>query len=122
MGRQIGFAVADPDTDALLGSLGVMDISDGSAEIGYWSHRDARGRGAMSEAVRLVVDLARRSDGDGLGLRRLLLRAAEGNSASRRVATAAGFQQVGVDHSASRRGDGAWSDDVRYELLTGLQS
>jgi RimJ/RimL family protein N-acetyltransferase len=122
LGRQLGLAVADPDSDALLGSLGVMDISDGSAEIGYWSHPDARGRGAMSEAVQLVVDLARRSDEDGLGLRRLLLRAAVDNTASRRVATSAGFQQVGVDHSASRRGDGAWSDDVRYELLTGTTS
>lgn len=120
VGRQLGFAVADPHTGLLLGSLGVAGIAEGSAEIGYWSHPSARGRGVMSEAVRLVVDVARRgSDEGGLGLRRLLLRAAVDNTASRRVATAAGFQEVGVEHAVSRRGDGAWSDDVRYELLTG---
>ena len=117
LGRQLVFAVADPDTSELLGSLGVMGIADGSAEIGFWSHPDARGRGVMSEAVRLAVDVAfRRADG-GLGLRRLLLRSGVDNTASRRVAEVAGFSQVGIEHAVERLGDGSWSDQVRYELL-----
>jgi len=118
LGGQLGFAVADPATDELLGSLGVMGIADGSAEIGYWSHPAARGRGVMTEAVRAATTFALRpADDGGLGLRRLLLRASAGNSASRQVATSAGFQQTGLEHAVTQLGDGSWADDVRYELL-----
>jgi RimJ/RimL family protein N-acetyltransferase len=121
LGRQVGFAVADPHTDELLGSLGVMDITDGSAEIGYWTHPDARGRGVMSEAVSLAAALALKEPAQGgLGLRRLLLRASGGNSASRQVASVAGFQQTGVEHAVTRLGDGVWADDVRYELVAAV--
>jgi RimJ/RimL family protein N-acetyltransferase len=120
LGLQVGFAVADPDTSQLLGSLGVMGIAEGSAEIGYWTHPSARGRGVMSEAVRLATDHAlRRSQLGGLGLRRLLLRAGVDNVASRRVAEDAGFTQVGIEHAVERLGDGSWADQVRYELLAG---
>lgn len=118
LGRQVGFAVADPDSDLMLGSLAVMGISEGSAEIGYWTHPSARGRGVMTEAVRLAAELALRcSDSGGLGLRRLLLRSAADNAASRRVATGARFEQCGVEHAVLRLGDGSWADEVRYELL-----
>jgi RimJ/RimL family protein N-acetyltransferase len=118
LGRQVGFAVADPRTDELLGSLGIMDIAHGSAEVGYWAHPSARGRGVMSEAVRLAVGWALRAgDEGGLGLRRLLLRASVPNAASRHVAQSAGFRETGVEHEVTRLGDGSWADDVRYELL-----
>jgi RimJ/RimL family protein N-acetyltransferase len=118
LGRQVGFAVADPRTDELLGSLGIMDMAHGSAEVGYWAHPSARGRGVMSEAVRLAVGWALRAgDEGGLGLRRLLLRASVPNAASRHVAQSAGFRETGVEHEVTRLGDGSWADDVRYELL-----
>jgi RimJ/RimL family protein N-acetyltransferase len=118
LGRQVGFAVSDPAASEVLGSLGIMGIAEGSAEIGYWTHPSARGRGVMSEAVRLATDHAlRRPQDGGLGLRRLLLRAAVGNTASRRVAEASGFSRVGIEHAVERLGDGSWADQVRYELL-----
>jgi len=69
-------------------------------------------------AVRLAADYAlHATEAGGLGLRRLLLRASAGNTASRQVATVAGFQQTGAEHAVSQLGDGSWADDVRYELL-----
>ncbi len=46
-----------------------------------------------------------------------MLRAAAGNTASRRVAERAGFRRTGVDRSAEALGDGTVDDLVRYDLL-----
>ncbi len=62
------------------------------AEIGYWAHPDARGRGVMSEACGLAVRHAfTPPTTGGLGLQRLRISAAEGNAASHRVIVANGF-------------------------------
>ncbi len=45
-GRAVTWAVADPRTDALLGSVDLFEIRPGrDAELGYWLHPDGRGRG-----------------------------------------------------------------------------
>ncbi|PZR52501.1 N-acetyltransferase [Xylanimonas oleitrophica] len=61
-----------------------------SGEIGYWAAPDARGRGLLTEAVRLVVDYG--LDPEGLGLARVEWRAQVGNWPSRRVAWKTGFR------------------------------
>jgi len=73
------------------------DIGTGTAELGYWVHPGARGRGVATEAARLIVrhTLIPVDDG-GLGLRRLTLRAAAQNVASQRVAERAGLRPAGV--------------------------
>lgn len=120
LGRLVNWALADPTTDVVLGSVAAMDIRGGEAEIGYWAHPEARGRGAMSDAVRLVVGHAFTPQADGgLGLHRLRLIAAVENTASRQVASAAGFAEVGVEHSLITRRDGVREDAVRYELVAG---
>ncbi|MBC7558827.1 MAG: GNAT family N-acetyltransferase [Dermatophilaceae bacterium] len=120
-GKGVYWCVADPDGDLCLGSVAVMDLHDGLGtvgEVGYWAHPDARGRGVMSEAVRLAVRHAfvPREDG-GLGRQRLRLNAAHGNSASVRIALANGFSQVGRDRRAEPLGDGTFADLVRFDLL-----
>jgi len=62
-------------------------------ELGYWSHPDARGRGVTTEAVDLAL---RYVFSPALGLRRMTVRAAVGNTASRRVVERAGMRLVGV--------------------------
>jgi RimJ/RimL family protein N-acetyltransferase len=119
-GTAIGWSLADPVDDRSLGSLDVfgLDRHGDEAEMGYLLHPDARGRGVMTEAVRLAVRHALLPEEDGgLGLRRLSLRAASLNTASRRVAEAAGFREVGVQREVDRQPDGTADDLTCYDLL-----
>jgi RimJ/RimL family protein N-acetyltransferase len=120
-GKSLCWCVADADSDVCHGSVEVMDLRSAlgtAGEIGYWAHPDARGRGVMSQAVRLAVRHAfiPRADG-GLGRRRLRLNAADGNSASQHIARANGFVQVGRDRQGEPLGDGTLVDLVRFDLL-----
>jgi RimJ/RimL family protein N-acetyltransferase len=120
-GRALGWCVADSESDVCLGAITVMNLRDrlGTAgEIGYWTHPDARGRGVMSEAVRLAVRHAFIPPEDGgLGRIRLRLNAADGNLASQQIARANGFVEVGRDRLAEPLGDGTFADLVRFDLL-----
>lgn len=114
--------VADPATDELLANVSVFELNNRldptSGEIGYWAHPDARGRGMMTEAIRLLVRHAFTAVADGgLGRRRLYLKAAAGNPASQQVARANGFTEVGVERAANRRRDGSYDDLVVFDLL-----
>jgi RimJ/RimL family protein N-acetyltransferase len=115
----VGFAVADPATDRLLGSIAIFDLKPGrDAEIGYWTHPDARGRGVMTEACGLAVRhaFAREVEG-GLGLQRVQISAADGNEASHRVIRDNGFVPTGRERRALRLGDGSLVDCLCYDLL-----
>ncbi len=49
------FAVTDAETGRVLGSIGVRFSETGDVgEIGYWLRADARGRGAITRALRVV--------------------------------------------------------------------
>jgi len=119
-GRGLYWCVADPGDDRCLGSIALINLAgpDASPEIGYWAHPDARGHGVMTEAVRRVVRHAvvPVTDG-GLGLSRVGLRAAAGNTASNAVAVAAGLTRVGVSRAAERLRDGSIDDFVLYDVL-----
>ncbi|MEP7194537.1 MAG: GNAT family N-acetyltransferase [Actinomycetota bacterium] len=120
-GKSLSWCVADAVSDVCLGSVAIMDLNHAmgtTGEIGYWAHPDARGRGVMSEAVRLAVRHAfiPLPDG-GLGRQRLQLVAAEGNSASQHIARVNGFVEVGRDRRAERLADGTFADLVRFDLL-----
>ncbi len=97
----------------------LFDLRAGrDAEVGYWTHPDARGRGVMTEACGLAVrhGLAA-ADRGGLGLRRIGIRAAAGNAASRRVIEANGFVPVGRERLATRLRDGTMVDTECFDLL-----
>ena len=117
-GSAAPFAVTEASTEALLGSIGVQILSPANqtAEVGYWTRAEARGRGVTTRALVLVSRWA-------LALphvERLQLRADLQNVASQRVAEKAGFTREGVLRSAhfsprqKRRLD--W---VMYSLLPG---
>ncbi len=117
-GAKATWAVADAHTDQLLANIAVMDmlgIAPDHAEIGYWAHPDARGRGVMTEAVDLVT--AHAFDPDGLDRRRLSLYAASGNGPSNAIPRRLGFRHVGTQRQAERLGDGSLDDLEAYELL-----
>jgi RimJ/RimL family protein N-acetyltransferase len=79
--------------DRLLGSVGLHDVDRrrGYGQMGYWLAAEARGRGHAARAVRLLRDWAHAT----LGLRRIECLVHPRNTASQRVARAAGFEQTG---------------------------
>jgi len=111
-GIGVAWCIADLDDDRCLGSIS-LDGLGGYAkrgEIGYWAHPDSRGRGAVTEAVRLVTQHARDT---GLATS-LLIRCATGNAASRRVAERAGYRRIGTQPASEPLGDGQLADLVLY--------
>jgi RimJ/RimL family protein N-acetyltransferase len=112
--RRVGVAwcITDHRADRCLGSISLEGLGGYAkrGEIGYWAHPDARGRGAVSEAVRLVTRYARDS---GLATS-VLIRCATGNIASRRVAERAGFRTVGIQPASEPLRDGKLADLVLY--------
>jgi RimJ/RimL family protein N-acetyltransferase len=118
-GAGLSWVVADPESDELLGNVSLFDLDRrGDAELGYWSHPSARGRGVMTEACGLVVRHAFVPEEDGgMGLRRLHVVAAEGNTASRRVIEANGFVQTSRLRQENPRRDGGFTDTISYDLL-----
>jgi RimJ/RimL family protein N-acetyltransferase len=118
-GTDLHWVVADRESDRLLAVVSVLRIARPAGEIGYWTHPEARGRGVMTEAVRLAcrhafVDV---EDG-GLGLERLVAYVAVDNLASRHVLEANGFRPTGVQRRAIDVRDG-WHDMAGYDLLPG---
>ncbi len=119
-GRGVHWAAALPDGGPAVGSFSLMGLPshDGGAEIGYWVHPSARGRGVATEAVRLMTRhaFAPASDG-GLGLRRLVVAHVTGNDASRTVIERAGFRPYGVERAGDRIRGGIVVDLHWYDLL-----
>ncbi|WP_431783999.1 GNAT family N-acetyltransferase [Streptomyces chumphonensis] len=110
------FGAFTPD-GTLVGSTGLVNTaklytSDRTAELGYWTVREQRGRGYTVEAARAVVDWAFTS----LGAERLEWYAHVGNEASRAVARRLGFVMEGV-HRARTVHRGERRDDWSASLL-----
>jgi len=122
LGQRVAWVVADPADDRLLARVAVFRLSDPmnptGAEIGYWAHPDARGRGVTGAAVELVVAHAFTPIADGgLGRHRLQIGSSWRNAASRHVAERAGFTLVGHFHADGVVGRGELDDGAWYELL-----
>ena len=119
-GSAVIWAVADV-TDRLVGALNLFDVIDGRcAEIGYWTHPDARGQGLTVEACRLGLRHAfLPAEAGALGLERVYAFAGVDNHASRGVLTSAGLVEQGLARKLAftRRGleDAVAFDIVREE-------
>jgi RimJ/RimL family protein N-acetyltransferase len=121
-GNGLYWAVTTTPTGPLLGEIGLFGLARGvsrSGELGYWAHPDGRGTGMTTQAVRLAARHALLPrDVGGLGLSRVLIRAADGNVASQRVAVAAGFVPTGRDRGAELLRDRTTADLLRFDLLS----
>ena len=93
-GYQAGVWVADE----LAGMLGfhAIDRTNRSAMIGYWLAAGYQGRGIMTRACRALVDQAF----DELGLNRVVIRCATGNTRSCAIPERLGFTHEGVKRQA----------------------
>ncbi len=116
-GDELNFALAEPqDQDVVLGAatLSEVRLDQGCAAVGYWLSPGARGRGAATQAVRLLAAWAFAE----LGIARLELTCGPDNAASQQVADRCGFSREGVlrSHVPFK---GARRDSVIYSLLAG---
>jgi len=120
-GQCLYWAVADPGTDRMAGEIGLFGLGNAGmrkAEVGYWCHPGARGRGLTTRAVRAVARYALLPhDVGGMDLGRLIIQVCRDNRPSRTVARRAGFRQVGIERCAQVLRDGSVQDIVRYDLL-----
>ncbi|MDG4793162.1 GNAT family N-acetyltransferase [Micromonospora sp. WMMD1082] len=106
-GGGAAYAIADPATDRLLGTVGLSHPvpQRGQAEIGYWVAPWARGRGVATAATRSLAAHA-----FATGTARLELLTHVENAASQRVALATGFRPEGVRRAAAPLRDGGRRD------------
>ncbi len=120
-GSSVTWTVAEPGTGSYLGTIvlfGVDGIDYRSAEVGFRTHPDSRGRGLLTSALRRVIGhaFATAEDG-GLGLERLSLGAGDSNVASQGVARSCGFVQTGRDRRCYDLFDGSVVDLIRFDHL-----
>ena len=82
--------------DTVLGEVGLRNIDRrrGRAELSWWTASEHRGRRLAGTATRLLADWALAPG--GLDLVQVWARIDPGNTASRRVAVAAGLRELGV--------------------------
>jgi RimJ/RimL family protein N-acetyltransferase len=121
-GGMLTWCVADRESDHAIGNVLLfrMDPVAGrfQAEVGYWLHPGARGRGVVAEALDAVIGHAFAPvDSGGLGLTRLHAGTDLDNRASQAVLERVGFRQWGTDRRAYRRSSGELTDGVYFELL-----
>ena len=92
--RQWEFVVADPETDAFLGTIMIhsCDWKNLRAEVGAWTTPSARDKGIGSAAFGLVLDWAF----DGLGLERIEITALPENISIPHIAEKFGFTYEGT--------------------------
>lgn len=118
LGSGVSWAMADATTGRHLGNVGLPRMTRQEAEIGYWAHPEARGRGVTTEAVGLLIRHAFLDAADGgLGLARVFLKAAETNPASQHVARVNGMTESGRERRSERLGDGSVVDILVFDLL-----
>jgi RimJ/RimL family protein N-acetyltransferase len=108
------YAVVDAATGEPAGSIGVHGMRDGVAAVGYWTAPAARGRGLTSDALRTLTAWLVGEGGAG----RVELVVEPANTASIRVAEAAGFtaEEVLRGRLLLR---GRRADVVLYSVLPG---
>ncbi|MEX0428853.1 GNAT family N-acetyltransferase [Nocardioides sp. DS6] len=98
----------------LLGTVGLFRLRLGrSAEVGFWTHPDARRRRLTTRAAALAVGHAF----GALELPRVTAYHTDGNVASQRVLEAVGLRRVGLQRRDAVTGDGEVHDLVGYDLL-----
>ena len=93
-GEDYAFGIFDAQTLAYLGGVGLNHFSreHGYANLGYWVRTSCTGRGIASTAARLTA----RFGLEELGLHRIEIVAAVGNTGSRRAAEKTGAVREGI--------------------------
>ncbi|MFC9085546.1 GNAT family N-acetyltransferase [Nocardiopsis dassonvillei] len=109
------WAMVERESKRLVGSVGLVRVvwASMNTEVGYWVSPWGRGRGFATEAAVAVSRWALDQ-----GFQRVEIKAATGNTGSRRVAERSGFSLEGVERSAMPLHEGR-ADLAVYSLLPG---
>ena len=99
----------------VVGSIGMGVNLNRTGHVGYWCAREARGRGVITRALRLLS----RYGFEELGLQRIELITDPDNVASQRVAEKVGYRREAVLRSHLDHPDGRRRDSVMFSLLPG---
>jgi ribosomal-protein-alanine N-acetyltransferase len=94
------FHVLVDEDGAVLSRFNLVDLEDGTAELGYRVAEEATGRGVATATVQEPCRLA----AEQYGLRRLRAATTHGNVASQKVLTNAGFVPAGPAQPGGRPG------------------
>ena len=105
-GNSACFAITRRDGGLLLGAISLVNIADGTAELGYWLGVDGWGHGYMTEACREILRFA----AEDLRLRRVEARVLARNPASGRV-----LEKVGLRYLEQI--EGACGDNHSFEKI-----
>ena len=113
---ELHLLVVDASSDEILGAIGTvdMDFEQGRCGLGYWLAREARGRGVMVRAVRLLS----RWLFEERAIERIEIHVEPANAASRAVAERVGFRLEGFLRSYQDL-KGRRTDVASYSLLRG---
>jgi RimJ/RimL family protein N-acetyltransferase len=115
-GASAHFAITDATSGILLGAISRHGPSEPKAHramVGYWLAREARGRGVVTHAVRLLVDWTFKTT----DVIRLELYTDVANERSGRVALRAGFDFEGIRRAWDLGRDGRPLDAAFYVRL-----
>ncbi|MCF7482997.1 GNAT family N-acetyltransferase [Vibrio sp. J1-1] len=114
---ELRYSLLEKHSGRFVGAIGLIIRDKGVPffEIGYWLRSSCAGFGFMTEAVQAVEEYAFRD----LKANRVEIKAAEGNSKSRRVAERCGYKLEGTLHNDRRLPSGQLSNTVVY-AKTGL--
>ena len=109
-GSAAPFIVVDSATGERLGTIEVRTAEP--ADVGYWLAPEARGRGAMTRALRLLMRYAF----EERGLKQVELFTLLDNARSQAVAERAGFRRAGRTEGKIESRDGKRHDALRFVL------
>jgi RimJ/RimL family protein N-acetyltransferase len=112
-GRLYPLMIVDGDTIAGGASLTNYDILRDRVELGYWLHREVRGRGIATRTARALALHA-----FSVGVMRVEAVVRPENTTSIRVLERAGFSREGLMRSLLRHGNGR-ADAILFSLLPG---
>lgn len=106
------FGIILKETNTLIGDVGIRNIKDKTASVGYWLSKEYWGKGIMTEALKLVLEFGFKK----LKLHRIYGDCFEKNIGSHKVLTKAGFKLEGVERK-SRFKKGKWHNVNLYGIL-----
>lgn len=109
------YGIWAPDESELYDGVSIhsFDWKVPMGEVGYFTHKNARGRGLATEALRLLTGLGIQ----GIGLNRLSATCDAANDASWRLLERAGYKREGHLRSERRNPQGNLRDTFVYGVL-----